>query len=161
MWSTTLTAPAVIDVPTISGLISNKAAAGYPVSLADAVGLEINSRQLGLPNYGVATLFSGVASYTSMSQYLAPLPIITVIGVDPTTSCAGLAGTTQYEVSPYEFGSWDKGVAAFTPTKYLGTSLVGGLPLNQTACTTGFDEQTCKLQSHYLPFGVQSRIVVS
>lgn len=44
----------------------------------------------------------------------------------------------QYEISPYEFGSWSGRVQAFTPTKYLGTNLTAGQAFNET-CVTGLD----------------------
>ena len=46
-----------------------------------------------------------------------------------------------YEVSPYEFGNWVGGrVLAFFPTKYLGTSMSKGFPLNSSVCVNGFDK---------------------
>ena len=39
--------------------------------------------------------------------------------------------------SPFEFGSWDEGIAAFTPTEHLGSPLSNGQPTN--LCASGFD----------------------
>lgn len=45
----------------------------------------------------------------------------------------------QYEFSPYEFGSWDKGVSAFTQTRFLGSDLSNGLPTQAGRCTQNYD----------------------
>ena len=46
----------------------------------------------------------------------------------------------SYEFTPYEFGSWDKGVAAFTQTKFLGTNMTNGKPAEEDVCTTNYDK---------------------
>ena len=48
--------------------------------------------------------------------------------------------TPSYEFTPYEFGSWDKGVAAFTQTKFLGTNMTNGNPTEEDVCTTNYDK---------------------
>jgi lysophospholipase len=45
----------------------------------------------------------------------------------------------QFEYTPFEFGSWDEPVQAFSPMKWLGTALNNGSVVNQTACVLGFD----------------------
>lgn len=45
---------------------------------------------------------------------------------------------TIYEVTPFEFGSWTGRVKAFANTKYLGTPLQNGQPVNNT-CVEGYD----------------------
>ena len=49
------------------------------------------------------------------------------------------ADGTQYEFHPYESGSWDQGVSAFTPTAFLGTSLRNGNPVKAGQCINNFD----------------------
>jgi lysophospholipase len=51
--------------------------------------------------------------------------------------CLPSDAATTYEISPFEFGSWDKEVAAFTPTQYLGTTLVAGKPTGE--CIENYD----------------------
>lgn len=49
---------------------------------------------------------------------------------------------TEYEVTPFEFGSWAGGrVQAFMPLKFLGTSMSAGKPSGVT-CVNGFDRFT-------------------
>lgn len=46
---------------------------------------------------------------------------------------------SQYEVTPIEYGSWQGRASAFAITKFAGTPLEGGVPVNQSACVEGFD----------------------
>lgn len=50
---------------------------------------------------------------------------------------------TLYEQTPFEFGSWIGGRAkSFFPTKYLGTQMADGKPVNSSSCVNGFDKMT-------------------
>lgn len=46
---------------------------------------------------------------------------------------------TLFEWNPFEFGAWN-GPKAFFPTKYLGTDMLDGAPVDQ--CVVGFDRAT-------------------
>jgi hypothetical protein len=52
-----------------------------------------------------------------------------------------LEGLTEfkYELTPFEFGSWDSRVGAITPMEWTGTRLLAGTPVNMSACVRGFD----------------------
>jgi hypothetical protein len=50
--------------------------------------------------------------------------------------------TSQYEFTPFEFGSWTGRVQAFAELDYLGTTLYGGDPVNTTLCVLGYDAAT-------------------
>lgn len=85
----------------------------------------------------ITQTLSSVTALDPFTNHLAPFPIITSIGDNFPKACLPNNTATQYEFSPYWFGSWDAGVAAFTPTKYLGTTVNGG---NATkGCTTNYD----------------------
>ena len=59
------------------------------------------------------------------------------IGVQETQGqCTPGPNGIQYELHPYETGSWDKGVAAFTLTAYLGSSVSNGKP---SKCYINYD----------------------
>jgi len=47
--------------------------------------------------------------------------------------------SASYEFTPYEFGSWDDGVASFTQTHFLGTNYNNGGPYPPGECMTGYD----------------------
>ena len=57
-----------------------------------------------------------------------------VLGVCPDARAS--FKTTQYEMTPYEFGSWDPKVGAFMDMTFLGTSLTNGAA---TSCVRNFD----------------------
>lgn len=71
---------------------------------------------------GVGDTFSQLATVDVFLQHEVPYPIMTALGVDGTHGqCTPTLNATQYEFSPYEFGSWDSGVSSFIPIKYLGS----------------------------------------
>ena len=45
----------------------------------------------------------------------------------------------QYELTPYEFGTWMSPVASFADIEFLGTTIMDGKPVNTSACVKGFD----------------------
>lgn len=46
----------------------------------------------------------------------------------------------MYQITPMEWGSWDPVLSAMMNTSYAGTHLNNGLPDNDTACVTNFDQ---------------------
>lgn len=75
---------------------------------------------------GVSKLFSDIATASNVSSANVPLPILTSLGVFDDPSYCASTNSTQFEFTPYEFGSWDPSVKSFTQTKYLGTRLENG-----------------------------------
>ena len=73
-----------------------------------------------------------------------PYPIITALGLEDINGkiCDAVPTegdyATQYEFSPHEFGSWQKGVEGFIPTELLGTAGVNGKP-KDNVCVKNFD----------------------
>ena len=111
-----------------------KGAAGFSPTLTDPYGRLLGYALLHGLDGGVADTLSGLSSLSSFTSHSVPYPIITSIGVDTSNGqCVPGDNATQYELSPYSFGSWDQGVSAFAQTRYLGST-----PGN---CTTGYDNQ--------------------
>lgn len=120
--------------------VGSRAAAGYSVGLIDVYGRIIGYSNLYPPRGGVNTLVSDTRSQPKFVNAQVPFPIMTAIGtIDNTTDCSQMTNATQYEITPFEFGSWDTGVASFMDMKYLGTRMVDGKPAAIALCTTGFD----------------------
>jgi len=118
--------------------IDSKQDAGFDVTIVDPYG-RLLSYQLLLGNDGgVGTRMSGLAQSANFTNHNVPFPIITSIGVDQD-ECAPMNNGTQYEFNPYEFGSWETGVKAFTQTKYLGSKLSNGMPVTPNECITHYD----------------------
>ncbi|KAK5125263.1 hypothetical protein LTR85_000939 [Meristemomyces frigidus] len=118
--------------------IGAKQAAGYPTTIVDVYGRSLGYNMFNGTDGGVNLTMSGLTSLSNFAGHSAPFPIVTSIGRDPTSSCSVGFNGTQYEISPYEFGSWDIGTNAFVQTAYLGTNLTNGIA-NTNQCTTGLD----------------------
>ena len=67
-----------------------------------------------------------------------PLPIIVATG-RTSIDDVYIPGATVYEMTPFEFGSWDPvTINAFSPMRLLGTPMARGYP-STAYCMTGFD----------------------
>ncbi|KAF2152798.1 lysophospholipase [Myriangium duriaei CBS 260.36] len=121
----------------IANDIGAKAKAGFPTTIADSWGRLLSYQLFKGADGGAAKRLSALKTYTNSTAYDVPLPILTSVGVLPN-ACAGPANSTQYEFTPYEFGSWDQGVNAFTNVGYLGTRMKNNSPASNQ-CTTHFD----------------------
>ncbi|MBE7179623.1 MAG: hypothetical protein INR71_00145, partial [Terriglobus roseus] len=124
---------------TVTADIAAKEAAGYDVTLVDPWGRLLSYQLLYGFDGGVGTRLSSVTGFSNFTSFNAPYPILTSLGVKTFQGeCKPGPNATQYEFHPYEFGSWDAGVSAFTQTAYLGTSLSNGKPAGAT-CTQNYD----------------------
>ncbi|KAH7370001.1 lysophospholipase [Rhexocercosporidium sp. MPI-PUGE-AT-0058] len=123
---------------TINNDLLLKQAQGFPGTIADAWSRLISYAILPGANGGVDNLLSQVTTKWSFKSFSVPYPIILAQHVDLSgTSCLPPADAPFWEFTPFETGSWDSRIAAFTPTKYLGTSLSAGAPTGQ--CTTAYE----------------------
>ena len=116
-----------------------KADAGFPPTFTDPWGRLLAYQLLEGADGGVMKTMSGIADTSNFTSYNAPYPIITALGVQYADGeCNPELNGTQYEFHPYEFGSWDDGVAAFALTHILGSRLSNGIPQNGT-CVINYD----------------------
>ena len=123
----------------ISADVIAKNAAGYPPDIVDVYGRLLSYQLLKGPDGGVAIELSSITGFSNFTSYKVPFPIITATNVETSTgACTPPDNTIIFEFSPYEFGSFDSGVNAFTQTKYLGTFLSNGAPTKAT-CETNYD----------------------
>jgi lysophospholipase len=122
----------------ISADIAAKSAAGFAPTLTDPWGRLLSYQLLYGNDGGVSDTLSGLTALSNFTSYNVPYPIITSLGAKTFQGeCLPGPNATQYELHPYEFGSWDNGVDAFTQTKYLGTSLSNGV--SNGTCITNYD----------------------
>ena len=123
----------------ISADVVAKQAAGFPPTIVDVNGRLLSYQLLYGPDGGVATELSSITGFSNFMSHSVPYPIITALDVETVTgACTPPNNSVIYEFSPYEFGSFDSGVNAFTQTKYLGSSLSNGAPTKPT-CETNYD----------------------
>ncbi|KAL1305897.1 hypothetical protein AAFC00_004042 [Neodothiora populina] len=118
--------------------IVSKAKAGYEPTLIDVYGRLLGYQLLKGADGGVATTLSDVTGFSNFTSHNVPYPIITSRGL-LQGQCTVVPEATQYEFTPYEFGSWDSGVHAFVETAYLGSSLSNGLPTAAGVCISNYD----------------------
>lgn len=120
--------------------IIEKNETGFPPTLTDPWGRLLSYQLLDGSDGGVSTTLSSVASLSNFTSYAVPYPIILSLGVKTFNGeCGPGPNATTYEFTPYEFGSWDSDVSAFTPTRYLGTSLSNGQPTEAGSCVVNYD----------------------
>lgn len=135
-----LSANGLTEYAVITSDITSKQAAGYDVTVVDPYGRLLSYQLLQGPDGGVATYMSTLATLSNFTNYNVPYPVITALGALLSKGqCNPPLNATQYEFGPYEFGSWDTGVSAFTHTKYLGSNLNNGKPVQANACTVQYD----------------------
>jgi lysophospholipase len=127
-----------VDDETITNDLAAKDEAGFPPVLTDPWGRLFAYQLLYGYDGGVATRLSGIAENSEFVDATVPYPILTAIQL-PTGQCLPTDTSTQFELHPFEFGSWDKGVMAFTQTAYLGTNMSNGCPVDPNQCIQNFD----------------------
>lgn len=72
-----------------------------------------------------------------------------------------LISSFQYEITPLEYGSWQGRASAFANTKFAGTSLNGGVPVNTNVCVEGFDSAAFTLGSVVTAINLCEHLVTS
>lgn len=119
------------DVDILSDLAA-KDAAGFSPTLVDAYGRFLGYALLEQAQGGVADTISGLTRQSGFTSSSVPFPILTGVGVDGTGGqCYPNNTVPIYELTPYEFGSWDTGIDSFTAMQYIGS--------RNNQCVTGYD----------------------
>lgn len=121
----------------VSNDINQKYLAGYQVSLTDPWSRMLSYQMFAdLPNKGAGLTLSSLQTANNFGNYQIPMPIFTASSRAPGTITVDLL-QTNYEITPFEFGTWDPSVFQFTNIKYLGTSTVDGK--HTGTCVNGYD----------------------
>ncbi|KAF2167127.1 hypothetical protein M409DRAFT_22559 [Zasmidium cellare ATCC 36951] len=117
--------------------VASKTAAGYPATLLDVYGRTNGYNFIGAAPAGADGLtWSNITTQPSFKDHEAPFPIITISQANvEANQCEPTEMGAIWEVSPFEFGSWDEKVDAFFPTRYMGSTNGRG----SKTCTAGFD----------------------
>ncbi|KAK4700976.1 lysophospholipase, partial [Phenoliferia sp. Uapishka_3] len=131
-----------------------KAAQGYPISLADLWGRALSfhfyngtTRETfynASASHDQGLLWSSIKYTQNFDNFAVPFPIVvstsrvSATQVSNTTNSIP-ASNTQFEFTPYTFGSFDPTLSATIPIEYAGTYANNGVPANSSACTTGFE----------------------
>ncbi|TBU29698.1 lysophospholipase [Dichomitus squalens] len=133
--------------------VSGKFSAGFPVTVTD-VWARALSRHFAngttaanffddnLP-HGAGITFSSIVNVSSFVNHEQPFPIVVADSLvsrtngSAVTEDGDLVPLTNpiYEFNPFEMGTYDPQLGAFTPMRFLGSP-----PTNRSTCVTGFDQ---------------------
>ena len=132
-------AESAINMSQVADLAA-KVAVGAPTTLIDFYGRALGYDFIGGPEGAAGVTVSGIAKSQSFSKALMPYPIIQSTAANfAEGQCYPAKKSPLFEFSPYEFGSWDTGVASFIPTNIMGTTFSNGAPVVNKVCEEGFD----------------------
>ena len=118
-----------------------KELSGFDTTLVDVYGRLLSYQLLDFDGDADTTM-SFLTSMSNFTSRNVPFPIITALGVKTWEGqCLPGPNATTYEFNPFEFGSWDNDVSAFTQIKYLGTPMDQGKPSRSgpLKCTVDYD----------------------
>ncbi|EHN00925.1 Plb2p [Saccharomyces cerevisiae x Saccharomyces kudriavzevii VIN7] len=119
--------------------VQAKSDAGFNISLSDLWGRALSYNFFpSLPNAGSGLTWSSLRDVDVFKNGEMPLPITVADGRYPGTTVINL-NATLFEFTPFEMGSWDPSLNAFTDVKYLGTKVINGKPVNKDQCVSGYD----------------------
>lgn len=119
--------------------VVSKQQAGYVVTITDYWGRALSYGFF--PNAadgGVAYQWSSLRDNDIFRNGEMPFPISVADFRSPNTVTT-YSNSTIFEFNPFEMGSWDENLHAFTDLKYLGTNVFNGVPVTKGKCVTGYD----------------------
>lgn len=117
--------------------VEQKEHAGFATTITDYWGLALGRQLVERDGGGVNVTWGGIRDVASFRNGTMPFPIVVTDGRRRGETLAEV-NATVYEFSPYEFGTWDRGLRLFCPVEYLGTAMDNGKP-NDGMCVSGFD----------------------
>ncbi|CAL1716575.1 unnamed protein product [Somion occarium] len=142
-------------ISTIIQEIVGKAKTGFPVTFADVWaralsrhfvtgtrGDDISTFFATNVTHGAGVTLSGLTGLSTFKSHTQPFPIVLADVLSSNGNKSNIfnetgifvpLSNTIYEFNPFEFGSFDPMVAAFTPTQFLGSP-------NNSICVTNFDQ---------------------
>jgi len=108
------------------------------IVLADYWAAALGRQLINRTDGGPEVTFSSILNTSSFQSADQPYPIVVVDSRRPGEFIINI-NSTLYEISPYEFGTFDSRVNLFIPTQYVGSNLTNGAPTNGDICVERFD----------------------
>ena len=122
----------------IHDAVTSKANAGFQTSVTDYWGRALSYQLINDTDGGPAYTWSSFAQDQQLSSGSVPMPLIVADGRDPGISIVSL-NATNYEINPWEMGTFDPTVFGFAPTQYLASNFSAGEVPAGGSCVQGFD----------------------
>ncbi|KAI5809099.1 lysophospholipase [Peziza echinospora] len=117
--------------------VDDKRKAGFDPSLTDYWGLAL-ARQFISNNGGAAVTYSSISKTDTFKKAQMPFPIVVADGRHPGELVIS-TNATVFEFNPFEMGSFDPTLYAFSKLQYIGTNVTNGKPDDSKRCIRGFD----------------------
>ncbi|KAK9472562.1 lysophospholipase catalytic domain-containing protein [Dipodascopsis tothii] len=118
--------------------VKGKEQAGFDISLTDYWGRALSNQFFNESDGGPELTFSNIKDLEAFKSYEMPFPMVVADGRPYNTKIVSL-NSTVFEFNPFEMGSWDPTLFAMVDLQYLGSNLSAGVPVNDTACYSGYD----------------------
>lgn len=118
--------------------VTSKADAGFQTSVTDYWGRALSYQLINDTDGGIAYTWSSFAQDEQLTRGSIPMPMIVADGRDPGVAIVSL-NATNYEINPWEMGSFDPTVFGFAPTQYLASNFSAGEVPSGGSCVQGFD----------------------
>lgn len=110
----------------------------FDVSINDPWGRILSFQLLNGSDGGVSKTLSSIAQLPVFLNHSMPFPIMQALQIAPS-ACLATQNATQFEFSPFEFGSFSPMISGFVPTQYLGSNFSNSSVSSSSSCVTGFD----------------------
>lgn len=119
--------------------INGKIDAGFNATLVDVWGRALSQYFFpNLPEAGAGLTWSTLRDADVFKNGEMPFPISVADGKYPGSTVIS-SNSTVFEFNPFELGSWDPTLNAFTDVKYLGSNVNNGESIDNGQCIAGFD----------------------
>lgn len=119
--------------------VSGKSDAGFQTSVTDYWGRALSYQLVGAANGGPAYTWSSIAQEANFLNGNLPMPMLVADERDPGAIIVSL-NATNYEIGPWEIGSFDPTVFGFVPTQYVGSNFSAGSIPGDGKCVEGMDQ---------------------
>jgi len=118
--------------------VKDKVDAGYNKTITDYWGRALSYQLVNASDGGPAYTFSSIADDAGFANATTPMPIIVALE-RPFGQLLVPSNSTVFEFNPWEMGSYDLGLSAFAPLKYVGSNFTNGSLPRSEDCVVGFD----------------------
>lgn len=118
--------------------VTDKKDSSFQTSVTDYWGRALSYQLIGAPDGGPSLTWSSLAQDSNFVNGDYPMPILVADGRAPNVTIVSL-NATNYELGPWEIGSFDPALYGFVPTQYVGSNFSAGSVPSDGNCVEGFD----------------------